>query len=118
VTAWLKADFDAAVALNGGSYDPYLMYGRYYVPGGSLAIPSGLDSPTLGNLLTQGNATSDQGARQTIYGNLQKELLAESPWVWTFRSDDYYLVSSKVQNFTPRPDEGLISLATVSTASS
>jgi peptide/nickel transport system substrate-binding protein len=114
VTAWLKADFDAAVALNGGSYDPFLMYGRYYVKGGSLAIPAGLDSQKLNDLLTAGNATSDMAQRQTIYGNLQKELLAESPWVWTFRSDDYYLVANKVQNFTPRPDEQLTSLATTS----
>jgi peptide/nickel transport system substrate-binding protein len=118
VTAWLAANFDAAVALNGGSYDPYLMYGRYYVTGGSLAGPAGLDSPTLSNLLTQGNSTSDQAQRQTIYGNLQKELLAESPWIWMFRSDDYYLVSNKVQGFQARPDEALTSLAAVSSATS
>lgn len=114
VTAWLAADFDAAVALNGGSYDPYLMYGRYYVTGGSLSKPAGLDSTTLSNLLTQGNSTSVDSERQTIYKNLQQQLLAESPWVWMFRSDDYYLVGSKVQGFTPRPDEQLSSLATTS----
>jgi peptide/nickel transport system substrate-binding protein len=114
VTAWLAADYDAAVALNGGSYDPYLMYGRYYTNGGSLSKPAGLDSAQLASLLTQGNATSDDAKRQTIYRNLQKELLTESPWVWMFRSDDYYLVSSKVNGFTPRPDESLISLANAS----
>lgn len=114
VTAWLAADFDAAVALNGGSYDPYLMYGRYYVTGGSLSKPAGLDSTTLSNLLTQGNSTSVDSERQTIYKNLQQQLLAESPWVWMFRSDDYYLVGSSVQGFTPRPDEQLTSLATTS----
>jgi peptide/nickel transport system substrate-binding protein len=114
VTAWLAADYDAAVALNGGSYDPYLMYGRYYTVGGSLSKPAGLDSPQLASLLTQGNATSDDAQRQTIYGNLQRQLLTESPWVWLFRSDDYYLVGSKVSGFTPRPDEALVSLATAS----
>jgi peptide/nickel transport system substrate-binding protein len=114
VTAWLAADFDAAVALNGGSYDPYLMYGRYWTTGASLAKPAGLDSTTLGDLLTRGNNTTDNAQRQTIFGQLQKQLLAESPWVWTFRSDDYYLVGSNVHGFAPRPDEELTSLADVS----
>ena len=114
VTAWLAANYDAAVALNGGSYDPYLMYGRYYTTGGSLSKPAGLDSPTLSDLLKQGNSTTDNGQRQTIYQNLQKELLKESPWVWMFRSDDYYIVGSKVKGFTPRADELLSSLASVS----
>ncbi|MEV5751079.1 ABC transporter substrate-binding protein [Actinoallomurus sp. NPDC052308] len=110
VSAWLAADYDAAVALNGGSYDPFLMYGRYYTSGGSLAKPAGLDSSTLSDLLNQGNSTSDDGKRQETFRNLQKELLAESPWVWMFRSDDYYLVGSGVHGFTPRPDELLSSL--------
>jgi peptide/nickel transport system substrate-binding protein len=114
VTAWLAADFDAAVALNGGSYDPYLMYGRYWTKDGSLAKPSGLTSPQLGRLLDEGNSTSDQTKRHQIYGALQRELLRESPWVWMFRSDDYYLVADGVQGFHPRPDEELVSLAQTS----
>jgi peptide/nickel transport system substrate-binding protein len=116
VTAWLAADYDTAVALNGGSYDPYLMYGRYYTKGGSLSKPAGLDSPALSDLLNQGNATTDDGRRQTIYKSLQQELLKASPWVWTFRSDDYYLVNAGLKGFTPRPDELLSSLASVSGA--
>jgi len=116
VTAWLAADYDAAVALNGGSYDPYLMYGRYFTTGGSLSVPAGLDSTKLSDLLNQGNATTDETQRQTIFGNLQKELLAESPWIWMFRSDDYYLVSNSIQGFVPRPDEALFTLANVSGA--
>jgi peptide/nickel transport system substrate-binding protein len=114
VSAWLASDYDAAVALNGGSYDPFLMYGRYFTSGGSLSKPAGLNSSTLADLLTQGNATSDNGKRQEIFRNLQKELLAESPWVWTFRSDDYYLVGAGVHGFMPRPDELLSSLTTAS----
>ena len=75
------------------------------------AKPAGLDSSTLSGLLEQGNATSDAAKRQDTFRNLQKELLAESPWVWMFRSDDYYLVGSGVHGFTPRPDELLSSLA-------
>lgn len=110
VKAWLAADYDAAVALNGGSYDPYLMYGRYFTTGGSLSKPAGLESADLAALLTKGNALTDDSARQQVYGDLQKELLKESPWVWMFRSDDYYLVA-KSASFTPRPDAQLTSLA-------
>jgi peptide/nickel transport system substrate-binding protein len=111
VKAWLAADYDAAVALNGGSNDPYLMYGRYYTSGGSLSIPAGLDSPTLADLLVKGNTSTVDSQRQTIYQNLQQELLRESPWVWLFRSDDYYLVGSGATTFKPRADALLTSLA-------
>jgi peptide/nickel transport system substrate-binding protein len=111
VKAWLAADYDAAVALNGGSNDPYLMYGRYYTTGGSLSLPAGLDSPTLAALLLKGNTSTADAERQTIYKNLQEELLKESPWVWLFRSDDYYLVGSGATTFKPRADALLTSLA-------
>ncbi len=114
VQAWLDADFDAAVALNGGSSDPYLMYGRYYTTAGSLKGPAGLTSQALNDLLVKGNSTADETVRQATYKALQEELLKESPWVWTFRGDDYYLVSSKVSGFTARADESLINLATTS----
>jgi peptide/nickel transport system substrate-binding protein len=114
VTAWLAANYDAALALNGGSFDPYLMYGRYFDTNGSLSKPAGLTSPALASLLAKGNVTSDNAQRQTIYGNLQKELLTESPWVWLFSSDDYYLVANGVTGFNPRPDEQLSSLASTS----
>ena len=114
VTAWLDADYDAAVALNGGSSDPFLMYGRYFTTGGSLTKPAGLTSQTLNDLLLKGNSTSDETVRQATYKQLQEELLKESPWVWMFRGDDYYLVSDKVSGFTPRADESLINLAVTS----
>ena len=114
VTAWLDANYDAAVALNGGSSDPFLMYGRYFTTGGSLTKPAGLTSQTLNDLLVKGNSTADESVRQATYKQLQQELLKESPWVWLFRGDDYYLVSDKVSGFTPRADESLINLAVAS----
>lgn len=111
VKAWLAGDYDAAVALNGGSSDPYLMYGRYFTPSGSLTTAGGLTSPALAKLLDEGNATTDLTTRHAVYGQLQKELLTESPWVWTFRSDDFYLVSTTAPTFTPRADGSLVSLA-------
>jgi peptide/nickel transport system substrate-binding protein len=110
VKQWLAADYDAAVALNGGSSDPYLMYGRYFTDGGSLAAPAGLASSELADLLVQGNGTTDEAERQRIYGELQKKLLELSPWVWMFRGDAYYLVGDKLSGFEARPDEALSSL--------
>lgn len=114
VKQWLAADFDAAVALNGGSSDPYLMYGRYFTDGGSLAGPAGLDSKELADLLVQGNGTTDDAARQEIYGELQQKLLELSPWVWMFRGDAYYLVGDDLTGFQARPDEALSSLGSAS----
>jgi peptide/nickel transport system substrate-binding protein len=112
VTAWLDADYDAAVARNGGSNDPYLMYGRYFTEGGSLSKPAGLESSTLNDLLVKGNSTTDETQRQPTYQQLQQQLLKESPWVWIFAEDNYYLISSKVSGFVPRADQSLDSLAT------
>src|SRR5690606_12128939 len=114
VAAWLNADFDASVALNGGSYDPYLMYGRYFTKDGSLSGPAGLDSPELASLLTKGNATDDEATRRATYRQLQEKLLEQSPWVWLFRGDDYYLVQKGVRGFDARPDGSLVSLAKTS----
>ncbi|MQA77205.1 MAG: ABC transporter substrate-binding protein [Streptosporangiales bacterium] len=114
VTAWLEADFDASVALNGGSYDPYLMYGRYFTEGGSLAKAAGLDSKRLHSLLSKGNATTDEATRTSTYRQLQERLLEESPWVWLFRGDNYYLVGKDVKGFEARPDGSLFSLTTTS----
>ena len=111
VDTWLAANYDAAVALNGGSSDPYLMYGRYFTTDGSLSKPAGLISPTLNQLLAKGNASTDENTRKQVYGQLQQQLLSESPWVWTFRSNDYYLVSKGASGFTARPDASLIALA-------
>lgn len=114
VETWLAANYDAAVALNGGSSDPYLMYGRYFTTGGSLSKPAGITSAKLNELLVKGNGTTDEAARKATYGELQAQLLTESPWVWMFRGDDYYLLSKGLQGFKARPDGSLISLAKTS----
>ncbi len=111
VDAWLAAKYDAAVALNGGSSDPYLMYGRYFTTDGSLSKPAGIASAKLNELLAKGNATTDEAARKQTYDELQQQLLAEAPWVWTFRGDDYYLVSKDAQGFSARADGSLVNLA-------
>ena len=96
VTAWLAADYDAAVALNGGSHDPYLMYGRYYAP----AAPVQARRPRLDrrspSCSPQGNATSDNATQRQ--SNLQEpaaQLLERVAVGLDVPSDDNYLVSSE-----------------------
>jgi peptide/nickel transport system substrate-binding protein len=107
VDNWLNASYDAAVALNGGSTDPYLMYGRYFGPNASLAKPAGLTDETLATLLTEGNSTTDEEERQRIFGELQAELLNLSPWVWLQHNQSYYLLGSDVEGFQALTTESL-----------
>ena len=112
VDNWLAANYDAAVALNGGSTDPYLMYGRYYTSDASLAAPAGLADPQLDQLLRDANATTDEDERTEIFGQLQQELLRLSPWVWLQHNQSYYLVGEDVEGFAAMPTESLESLTT------
>ncbi|WP_163507653.1 ABC transporter substrate-binding protein [Fodinicola acaciae] len=107
VPNWTKANFDAAVALNGGSTDPYLQYGRYFTTDGSLKVPAGLSDPKLNDLLVRGNAATDAAARKQIYQQLQQNLLSDSPWVWLFRNEVFYLTGKGVTGFKPLPTESL-----------
>jgi peptide/nickel transport system substrate-binding protein len=107
VKAWLAADYDAAVAKNGGSTDPYLMYGRYFEENGSLAGPAGLADRKLDRLLRDANATADAAEREQLFGELQKEMLRLSPWVWLARDQSYYLVGKNVTGFKALPTDSL-----------
>ena len=107
VDNWLGANYDAAVALNGGSTDPYLMYGRYFTEGASLAKPAGLSDPRLDQLLREGNSTTDEAERQRLFGELQQELLRLSPWVWLQHNQSYYLVANDVEGFKALTTESL-----------
>jgi len=107
VDNWLNANYDAAVALNGGSTDPYVMYGRYFGTNASLAAPAGLTDEGLAELLTEGNSTTDEDERQQVYGELQAELLELSPWVWLQHNQSYYLLGSDVQGFEAMTTESL-----------
>ncbi len=112
VPAWKDAKFDAAVALNGGSADPYLQYSRYFTSGGSLSVPAGLSDPELDRLLREGNASTDYPVRKRTFEQLQQRLLVDSPWVWLFRNQTYYLLGENVTGFHPSPTESLTSLRT------
>ena len=114
VDNWLEANYDAAVALNGGSTDPYLMYGRYFTKDASLAKPAGLSDPTLDRVLTEANSTTDDAQRAQLFERLQAELLRLSPWVWLQHNQSYYLLGNDVTGFKALSTESLEYLAEAS----
>jgi peptide/nickel transport system substrate-binding protein len=107
VKRWLAADFDAAVALNGGRVDPDTMYNRYFTSTGNLNKVAGYSSPKLDQLFAQGRATSDVVKRKAIYKQLSKTLESNGVWLWMFTGFDYYALSPKVHNFVPMANESL-----------
>ena len=110
VDRWLKADFDAAVALNGGNPDPDVMFNRYWSSGGNLNKVAGYNSPDIDKLLDQGRATADPDKRKPIYIDIQKKLADAAPWVWLYVGYEYRVMQPFVKNFTPLPNGSMIYL--------
>lgn len=114
VDRWIAADFDAAVALNGGRPDPDGMYGRYFTSDGNLNKVAGYSSPELDALFAEGKQSSDPEERKAIYEKVSNELEDNAPWIWLFTSYTYTATSSGVQGFTPMPTGSLQYLRTTS----
>jgi peptide/nickel transport system substrate-binding protein len=111
VKRWLKADFDVALALNGGFTSPYLSYSRYFTSGASLAKPAGLDSPEIAKLLGQADVT-DAAQRTTAVVALQRTMLQQSPWVWLFSDNNVVAMQPGVKGLGITADNSLRSLET------
>lgn len=101
VDRWLKGDFDAAIALNGGNPDPDNMFYRYWHSSGNLQVVSNYASPELDQLLEQGRATVDVAQRKAIYTDVQKQLTAAAPWIWLYVGYEYRIMQPTVQGFIP-----------------
>lgn len=118
VQRWLAGDFDAAIALNGGSTDPNTMYARYFTSTGSFNKVAGYRSATLDKLFAEGKATTDTAKRKEIYAKVSQELEDNAAWVWTYTGNLYIATSSAVKGFEPRTNGDLSTLwkATMSAA--
>ncbi|MGA8112584.1 MAG: ABC transporter substrate-binding protein [Actinocatenispora sp.] len=114
VPNWSKANFDAAVALNAGSNDPYLQYNRYFLSDGSLTTPAGLTDKKLDSLLRKANDSTDQEVRKQTFREFQQRMLTDSPWVWLFRNQTYYVQNPKMTGFAPTPSDSLDNLRNTS----
>ncbi|RNE64132.1 ABC transporter substrate-binding protein [Cryobacterium tepidiphilum] len=112
VDRWIAADFEAAIALNGGRPDPDGMYGRYFTSTGNLNKVAGYSSPELDKLFAEGKATSDPAARKAIYDKVSLELENNAAWIWMFTSYTYTATTSSVQGFTPMANGSLQYLRT------
>jgi len=108
VDRWLKADFDAAIALNGGRADPHLMFVRYWTSKGNLNKVSAYNDPTLDDLMSKGQKETDPQKRIGIYQDLEKHLVDASPWVWLYVGYEYRVMQDTVQGYIPTP---LLSIA-------
>ena len=107
VDRWVAADFQTAVALNGGRPDPDGMYGRYFTSTGNLNKVAGYSSPELDALFAQGKATADPAERKAIYERVSAELENNAAWVWLFTSFTYTAVTPEVSGFTPMANSSL-----------
>lgn len=107
VDRWLAADFDAAVALNGGRVDPHTMYSRYFTSRGNLNDVATYSSPELDALFQEGVTTTDPAERERIYAEIASQLESAAPWVWLFRGYDYRAVTDAVEGFVPMPTGSL-----------
>lgn len=114
VDRWLAADFDAAVALNGGRVDPHTMYSRYFTSDGSLNKVAAYSDPKLDALIQEGVSIADPAERQRIYAEFAETLENASPWVWLFRGYEYRVVTDEVNGFVPMPNGSLQHLADTS----
>jgi peptide/nickel transport system substrate-binding protein len=111
VTKWVAADFEAAIALNGGRPDPDGAYSRYFTSKGNLNKVAGYSSPTLDDLFAQGKATTDYDARKAIYKKADAELENNAVWVWLFTGYGYTATAKGVSGFEPNPTGSFRSLA-------
>lgn len=114
VDRWVAADFDAAIALNGGRPDPDGMYGRYFTSTGNLNAVAGYSSPELDELFAQGRQSSDPEERKAIYEKVSDELENNAAWIWLFTSYSYTATATGVEGYTPMANGSLQSLRTTS----
>ena len=114
IDAWLGADFDMAVALNGGRPDPFTMYNRYWTKAGNLQKVSNYIDDTLDSLMIEGRVETDPVRRKEIFGRFERHLAEMSPWIWLYTGFTYAAALDRVQGFEATPTGSLFGLAAVS----
>lgn len=116
VDRWVAADFEAAVALNGGRPDPDGMYGRYFTSTGNLNQVAGYSSDTLDELFERGRTETDEAARAEIYAEVSRELEDQAAWIWLFSGYTYTATTADVSGFVPQANGSLQNLRSVTLA--
>lgn len=116
IDRWLAADFDMAVALNGGRVDPYTMYNRYWTRDGNLQGVANYIDDTLDALMNEGRVETDETARRDIFAEFEGHLAEMAPWVWLFTGNTYTAQVDTVSGFEASPTGSLFSLVDVTLA--
>lgn len=116
VDTWLKGDFDMAVALNGGSADPYTMYNRYWTKTGNLQKVAQYYDEKLDSLLQEGRAETDLNKRKEIFLEFEKRLAELSPWIWLYTSNNYAVFQKNVTGFEPRRTNSIFGVTKIKLA--
>lgn len=107
VDRWIAADFEAAVALNGGRPDPDGSYARYFTTTGNFNKVAGFATPELDALFAEGRQTSDPAKRKEIYTTISNTLEDNAAWIWLFTSYNYTATTAGVTGFTPMSNNSL-----------
>lgn len=110
VKKWVDADFQAAVALNGGRPDPDAMYGRYFTSTGNLNKVAGYSAPALDQLFASGKSETDPAKRKDVYSQISKHLEDNAAWIWMFTGYSYTATTSAVKGYVPMPTGSLLGL--------
>lgn len=113
VDAWLKADFDMAIALNGGRPDPYTMYNRYFTKAGNLLKVSNYVDDQLDSQMNEARIETDPAKRKAIFARFDAHLAEVAPWIWLFTPYTYVAERADVKGFVPTPMGTLYGLAAV-----
>jgi peptide/nickel transport system substrate-binding protein len=113
IDRWLAADFEGAVALNGGRIDPYTMYARYWQYDARFSDVAGYIDDTLDELMKAGRIETDPEARYAIFAEFQHHLAEVSPWIWLYTGYTYTAHQPYVVGWEPIANDWLYFLAGV-----
>ena len=110
ISRWLAADFETAIANNGGRIDPDTMYTRYFTSTGNLNKVAGYSSAKLDSLFALGKSTGNVAQRKAAYKSISEELENNAVWIWLFSPYEYRITSKKLTGFVPLATGSLLEL--------
>jgi peptide/nickel transport system substrate-binding protein len=97
---FLKGNYQLMVHSYSSRFDPALGFEHFTGPKSSQPRKV-WDNPEVQQLLEKAAATSDEGARQTMFDELHTRMLDEMPLIILFNQLDAWATSARVEGFTP-----------------
>ncbi len=110
VDRWLKADFDAAVGLNGGQPDPDSYVFRYFTTDGNLNFVTSYQNQQVSDALKQARATADVQTRKDLYAAAQRQLVNDDPFIWLYVGRDYMGLLPSTKGYVHLPTGSVVYL--------